>query len=175
MKKNTLKREAVSRVDQVILEKKRITRNEIQGIYETVFYERCNDFMHICGGRTLAYMKWLHEEVGVFIRKVKDPITSEKDGSTKFMRRWGYDKSIDAYVFATTKVKEEHQVAPARRANYYKEQWAKTCVDKIADEKKYVDEQEVEIKKQVEHRQWEASNPALFPYPTGTDPQDQMR
>jgi hypothetical protein len=119
--------------------------------------------MHDCGGRTARYKRWLHEEVGTFIRKVKDPITSNEDGSTKYMRRWGYDKSIDAYVFATTKVKEERQLAPARRANHDKEQWARTCVNKAIDEKKCLDDHEVEIQKQIKYRAWDASNPVLFP------------
>ena len=165
MKKDTLKWEFVSHVDDVINKEGRIQKPVMRGIYETVYADLCNGYMEKCGGRNFGYYQWLKNQVNEAVRRIKDPYTSDEDGKVYYGRRWAYDPITDSFVHSGRNIKKQEAIQPAKRANNYKTKQAESFAKSNEREAAAISKQEAMLKKEAEYRAWDSANPALFTYP----------
>lgn len=163
------RREFISRVDAEITEHGFIRREKMIEIYEHVYANDCNRLMNQCGGRNQAYHSLIAAKVKKLRGNIKDLVTIDDDGEQKNVRRWGYDNSIDAYVFQCKLAKDDEQIGHAVTANNYKRTLAKKFTDVITIEHKAIKEQASKVEKEQQAKRYWDSRPKLFiPQPDGT-------
>lgn len=175
MKQNkwSKRRELISRIDQKINEHGFVRREETETLFESVYSDLCNKHMDMLDGNKYAYKAWLSESTAKFRRSVKETLTLDEDGKEVKVRRWGYDPSIDGYVFQY-KLSNEKQVQPAYNANNYKAKQAKSYSDTVKNEKMGIEKQEQKIKHDMEVKQYWDSQPKLFTYPETAEQEAQQ-
>lgn len=162
MKKWTKKRELISRIDAEIISHGFIKVEKMIGFYEAVYADECNKAMNACNGKNYIYKSWLKSQVKKFRGNVKDLVRIGDDGKKEYIRRWGYDSTIDAYVFQCKLVKNDEQIHHAINAHAYKVKQAKTYHDATAVEHKAIKEQIVKVEKEQELKRFLDSQPKLF-------------
>jgi hypothetical protein len=162
-------KELRSRIDKEINENGFITREKMIELYECVYADECNKLMNQCGGRNQAYHSLISQRVKKYRNNMKDLITLNDDGEEYRIRRWGYDPTIDAYVFQCKLAKDDDQIGHAVNANSHKRKIAKAMDKSVMTDHKAIKEQAEKVEREERARRFWESQPMLFePHEDGT-------
>jgi hypothetical protein len=161
------RKEFISRIDAVIVNKGYIKREEMLEIYESVYADTCNRIMNQCNGKNAAYHSLVNAKVKKLRGSIRDLVTIGSDGEQHYIRRWGYDATIDAYVFQCKLAKDTEQLAKATNANSYKRKQARAYANKAFIEHEAIEEHREKVERDIRIKQWWDSQPVLQ-FPDGT-------